>query len=272
MKLAVLMCVYAGDEINNFLTAYHSIKNQIGFSPDSINVYLHVDGKITNDFWKEIKALDVFVLLQSPDSVGLASGLNKLIHALGNENYIFRMDSDDISVHDRFLQQVRFMEDNTNVDFSGGSISEFIGCDTNIVYKRSYPTNHEEIFTQLPKSSPFAHVTVCFRRNIFKKIGVYPLEFGTNEDIAFWHSALSRGAITANIDTLLCCVRMDGAYERRSYKKAIGEFKVYANIARSRNILPIYALARLVFRLTPNVVTSFLYRSTLRNLFLCGRK
>ncbi|ENP8342184.1 glycosyltransferase [Vibrio harveyi] len=265
MEIAVLICVYAGDNLEHFKESIKSIKVQSKVC--TINIYLHIDGKIPDDMNTYIEQENFHCVVRSYPNAGLAIGLNKLIEQLGEEDFVFRMDADDIIVPGRFEYQLNYMNSHPEVDVSGGSISEFLGEETNIVSVRKYPLTDQKIQETLYRASPLAHVTVCFRRGYFEKFGVYPTSYQFNEDLALWIQSSQKHAVFGNIDKILVNVRMDGAYDRRRTSKAWPEFKLYAmhNIKHSR--VPIVPVARLIFRYFPKSIVKSIYNSPLRKLF-----
>ncbi|OEJ06917.1 hypothetical protein BHE89_19005 [Shigella sp. FC1967] len=50
----------------------------------------------------------------------------------------------------------------------------------------------KKFFKVIYKASPFAHVTICFRRTSLAKIGFYPVDYPLNEDIALWFSSFKK--------------------------------------------------------------------------------
>lgn len=265
-KDAVLVCVYKGDSLSDFKACINSIiKNKCR----AINIYLHVDGTICEAMSSYInESKDFYKIIYSNKPVGLARGLNKLIDQLEDEIYVFRMDADDLVLANRFKMQQEFMDRNRNVDLCGGEITEFEGSEKNITFRRTYPIEHRNIVAALTTHSPFAHVTICFRRDIFEKFGNYPTEYPLNEDIAYWFKLLKSGAIAANIPRELVAVRMDGAYERRKVSKAWPEFKVYWNVCMWQRKLPFKPLLRLLFRLFPAWLVEMVYKSFIRRLIV----
>ena len=267
-SIAFLVCVYKNDNYQHFyemLDSLQALDIPQGF--DS-RLYLHVDGVLDVQFIDLINRVSPFKLLISEEPVGLARGLNKLISILSDEDYFFRMDSDDLCHPSRIIQQLTFMDANPDIDFCGGAISEFIGTKKNQVTIRTYPRDDDSIRRQLVKGSPFAHVSICFRASFFSQYGNYPVEYPLNEDIAFWFQALKGGAKGANLNTILVYVRMDSAYSRRTYRKAITEFRVYREVARWSGKSLFYPLSRLIFRLLPVYVVKGIYNSKFRRLFL----
>jgi hypothetical protein len=266
--VAFLVCVYKKDDVRAFNEMVISI-NELELPPNvKVRVYLHIDGILPSEFDSTIEALSPFKVLQSKIPIGLAKGLNKLIGTLTDESYYFRMDSDDICYSDRVIKQIHFMDVNLNIDFCGGSISEFIGNKENQVNIRKYPSDRASILNKMPKGSPFAHVTVCFRAGFFEKFSFYPVDYPLNEDIALWYLSLQNGAQASNLEDILVHVRMDSAYGRRSFQKAVSELKVYKKIAHWQGRSFFYPYLRFVFRLFPVFLVEKIYNSKLRNYFL----
>lgn len=267
MDIGVLICVYGGDNLGHFREAIDSIKSEAINNELRINIYLHIDGDIPIEMNNYINSEGLFCVIGSSPNVGLAVGLNKLVKKIGSEEFIFRMDADDVVVPGRFQCQLRFMRRNPQVDISGGSIGEFLGDKSNVVNVRKYPLDNVNIQKTLFRASPLAHVTVCFRKGYFDRFGDYPTTSPLNEDIAYWMKSSNRNAIFGNVSDVLVNVRMDGAYDRRRSTKAFPEFKLYLfhNIKNLK--IPIVPFFRLLFRYFPRALVEIIYNSPIRKMF-----
>lgn len=266
MKCAFLICVYRNDDVEHLKEALLSVRSAAEKVGNDVRIYIHIDGEVSQDHLAVVEGCNPYKVVKSASNVGLAVGLNKLIGSLEGENYIFRMDADDICCLERISLQLDYMEANPEVDLVGGAIDEFVGDTVNVVAHRDYPNVAHANY--LPKGSPFAHVTICFRGDFFDRFGCYPTDYPLNEDIALWGEALLKGAVGHNIPSTLVQVRMDGAYNRRTLKKAKSELKVYLRICKQLKVFPFIPLARFGFRLMPVSLVSVLYRSPLRNKLL----
>lgn len=266
MKCAFLICIYRNDDVGHLKEALLSVRSAAVNAGIDTRIYIHIDGEVSQEHLAVVEGCNPYKVVKSDSNVGLAVGLNKLISTLDEEDYVFRMDADDICCLDRIIQQLDYMEANPEVDLLGGAIDEFVGNTSNIVAHRDYPIVARAEY--LPKGSPFAHVTICFRGDFFRKFGSYPIEYPLNEDIALWGEALLNGAVGHNIPSTLVQVRMDGAYSRRTLKKAKSELKVYLRICNRLKALPLMPILRFVFRLMPISMVKFFYRSPLRNKLL----
>lgn len=269
MRVAVLICVYKNNRLDWFKDAVDSLIFQ---SYKDINIYLGIDGELSDEMNHYIDIVSVFYkVFRSETNIGLANMLNKLIMELEDEKYVFRMDSDDIALSDRFIDQINFMEVNLDVGICGMSIEEFY--DDSSMQIRSYPTTHEALKNAMHKSSPFAHPTVCFRGYILRDVlKSYPTNYYLCEDIAMWFKALELGVRFANIDKVGLKYRVqDSFYNRRSRSKALSEFKIYIKGVKQNfgiSIKLIAPILRLLIRLTPYWLNKWIYKSKLRQKFL----
>ena len=152
----------------------HSLLNQT-IKPEQI--VLVRDGIVYEELQNTIDKYvndypDTFTYLPLETNGGLGNALRYGLPYCRNE-LIGRMDTDDISVSDRFEKQLEFMKNNPDVDVVGGNISEFTNDPTKIVDYRIVPQTHEDICLYLKSRSPFNHVTVMFKKSALEKAGSY---------------------------------------------------------------------------------------------------
>ena len=109
MDFSVLMSVYKNDDPNFFEEALNSISTNQSFKPKQVVIV--EDGpvnSIIDDVIEKVKIKNKkieFTILSKKKNEGLASALNDGIN-LCKYDWIARMDSDDISVDDRFEKQI----------------------------------------------------------------------------------------------------------------------------------------------------------------------
>ena len=119
------------------------------------------------------------------DNQGLVCSLNRGC-GLARGKYIARMDADDISVRDRLLWQVDFMEQHPGVAVVGGAIERINSSGDGLEIKR-YATGDDEIKTALARNrSELPHPAVLIRREIFCSVGGYRTAFVDAEDYDLW--------------------------------------------------------------------------------------
>ncbi len=190
--LAVVMCVYQGDNDKHFFEALNSLKNNQKFINEII---ISVNGPISSykkniikTLKKELNILPIYI----PSNLGIAKGLNLAI-LKSNSEWIIRFDSDDICEKNRF----KFINEKINkygnkYDVMGTYIQEFITTKKNLISVRKVPLSNNEIKKRLLYANPMNHVSVFFKKSItykFRDEPFYPLIDGF-EDYALWAKLL----------------------------------------------------------------------------------
>ncbi len=269
INIAVLISVYRNDNSELFYNALQSIINQKLPANFVTRIYLGVDGPIDSELESVIECSKghIYYTLRSLSNIGLAAILNKLIQHLNNETLIFRMDSDDISMPDRFISQINFLNDHPDVDIVGTDIIE-IDVVSNIQRIVSFAIDHDDAIRKIPLRVPVAHPTVCFRRHVFSLVPQYP-HINGNEDIAMWFACINKGLRFGNVHTpLLKFTINQNFWSRRSFSKSVSEFHCYCfGIWKMHKLtwLYIFPFIRLLVRLSPQWVSKFLYYSKIRS-------
>ena len=171
MKYSVLMSVYKNDNPEFLKIALESIYEKQTRKPDEIVVVF--DGELTDELYavlnkfRENKENVVFYYPQETNQ-GLGEALR-----IGSEkctgDYIFRMDSDDISVPERFEKQINYIENNSEIDVLGATIGEFNNTPNEELRLRVCPEKHNDIMRMGKKRNPMNHVTVCIKRTALER-------------------------------------------------------------------------------------------------------
>jgi glycosyltransferase involved in cell wall biosynthesis len=120
-------------------------------------------------------------LINNCKNIGLVPTLNQGLK-LACGKYIVRMDCDDISLPNRLMSQVKFMEVNPDIVVSGGWIKT-IGKPSKTL---KYPNDPVTIKAQLIFDCPIAHPTVILRSDIIKNEFSYSEEYSHAEDYDLW--------------------------------------------------------------------------------------
>ena len=222
-KITVIMSVYNAQTYLN--EAIESILNQ-SFSD--------FEFLIINDCSEDDtrKILDGFArqdhrikLLTNKKNLGLTKNLNRLVQ-MSNGEYIARMDADDISLSERFKEQIDYFESHTDIDITG-TYSQNISSEGKVIGERKVPHTHEEITKLLPKLNPLSHPTVMFRTSALKRIGGYNERYKTSQDFHLWFKATGHGLKINNIPKVLFQYRMNDSYvSRKSFQYRLNEFKI----------------------------------------------
>ncbi|MBU9713495.1 glycosyltransferase [Evansella tamaricis] len=258
--LTVGIPFHNGSNVNHLKTAIDSIIEQ-SLSPDVI--HLLQDGPVS-DLHTELigeykKKVPNVIHLKTEKNSGLPTILNLSI-LNSNTKYYARMDGDDISVNDRLLKQIGFLEKHQNVGIVGTWAYEFKEDITNELFLKRMPVENAEMKKFFHYRSPFIHPSVIFRREIFSKIGIYNTEFYTSQDTELWARALKKGIIVANINEPLIYYRSVNVEKKRGSWKSVcriakAQFS-YNTLSPMHNLLKIGSI---VFRLLPNLVKKWCY-------------
>lgn len=228
MKFSVLMSVYGKDDISFFADALRSVTIDQTVKPTQVVVV--EDGPVDSAIDEIINTLAnqcpqiEFTILPKEKNEGLAAALNDGID-LCKYNWIARMDSDDISVKDRFEKQILFIKEHNSVDVIGGAIAEFINKPGDIDSERHVGLSNDAIKNMAKHRTPMNHVSVMYRRDTIASIGGYCENFGKLEDYKLWVDLLSNNIEMANLDSVLVHVRIgNGFISRRSNKSEINDW------------------------------------------------
>ena len=274
MSVSVLMSVYKSENPAYLDCALKSVWDDQTVKPSQI--VLVKDGPLGEELEAVIckwgkKLGNVITLLKNEKNQGLTKSLNKGVGAVTGD-LIARMDSDDISLPERFEQQVKFFDEHPDIDIVGGSLREFNEKNPELCV-RHYPQTHEEVVKYMCKACPLAHPTVMMRKRIFDEGLRYNEKYRMSQDIALWYDAVMAGYKIANLSEITINFRSQGdVFKRRSRAKAWNEFKIYMEgIYRMNGLFTIkyrYPIMRLCFRLMPPTIVKKIYGSSIRSRFL----
>lgn len=154
---------------------------------------------------KEYVNKDNRIVLISRENKGLPYSLNEGI-SKARGKYIARMDSDDISLPNRFEEQFYFMERNLDIGVCGTATIGFTSYRDNILH--ILPKNDELIKTELLFSTPFSHPTVMIRKSlIFKYNLCYNEKYLQSQDYELW-TRMAEYTDMANLPTPLLRYRI----------------------------------------------------------------
>jgi glycosyltransferase involved in cell wall biosynthesis len=269
--LVVGMAVYSQDMLSWVEQAVTSILNQT--YKDYIFVIV-IDGDTSAEILTFLTNLGssngCVVIVTSELNVGLSSCMNFVIdwatssHMLSSIKYFFRMDSDDISLPNRFSNQIAFFENNPKVDILGTSLIEINEIGKK-VGKRKLPISHGEILRVFPRRCAINHPTVAIRFRVFNESFRYKEGLKNTQDYFFWIDLLAAGYRFANLsEPLLEFRRVNDFYKRRGLSKSLNEFKArfYAMKKLNRYTIGnvVYAFAVLFLRLMPAKVVKLAYK------------
>ena len=263
MNFSVLMSIYKKEEPKYFNRAMQSIWDEQTVKPDEI--VLVQDGPLTDglhkaiDEWKA-KIGEVFKTVPLEKNVGLGEALNAGIKHCSYE-LIARMDTDDISIPNRFEKQLKAFENN-DIDICSSWVSEFDSDENEIISYRKLPEKHNEIIVYSKMRSPINHPAVMYKKSIVEKAGGYKHMLWM-EDYYLWARMLLSGAKFYNIQEPLVNMRAGyGQLERRGgFKYAIEEFKFLNKLKKIGYLTTIEYLKNILIKVPIRLLPKELLKS-----------
>lgn len=213
-SFSVLMAVYYKDD-PFFLE--QSLKSLYDQSFKAKQVVLICDGQLNENLDEVIArfiSLLPISLIRLENNIGLGNALNIGLKYCTCD-WVFRMDSDDISRLNRFEIQSDFILKNPEVGLVGGAISEFIDFGVPIG-KRIVPSSDSDIRKTMAYYSPLNHVTVAFKKDRVIEVGGYEGGQNFQEDYYLWLKLAATDLVFHNIPDVLVDVRVgDNMLSRR---------------------------------------------------------
>ncbi len=265
-KFSVLISVYIKEKPSNLNEALLSIYHNQFLKPDEI--VLVKDGPLTMELdfvinqW-EANLPGIFKIYALEYNSGLANALN---FGLSKCNYdiVARMDSDDVSLPNRFFDQMYFLDSNPKISVLSSYIEEYDSSMNFSLGIRKLPLCHSSIFNFAKRRNPISHPVVIFRKNAILEVGGYPV-FNKAQDFALWSLLLVRGFKFANLNVVHLKMRsgtlmmnrrgidyLKNEYKILRFQKEIGFINLYDFIF---NIF-----IRAFFRIQPNFIKIILYK------------
>ncbi len=178
-KVSVLMPVYNTNE-KYLLESIESILSQ---TYKNFELIILDDNSTDKNLEKIIKSYqdDRILYVRNEQNLGISLSRNKLLD-LATGEYLAVMDHDDISLKDRFVKQVEFLDSNPNVGV--------VGCYVNYMQKNkkiTYPVNNKEIQEALFFGCCICHPASMIRKSVLVDNNLkYESEFSPSEDYALW--------------------------------------------------------------------------------------
>ena len=271
LGFSVLLSLYHKENFLALDQCFQSIWKDQTIQPDEIILVL--DGPIGEELsqcvqkWQQIigKSLSVIPLSQN---VGLGKALNKGLEHCSNE-WVFRMDTDDISKPDRFKKQIQFIKKNPEVVLFSGQILEFNENPSDADILKSVPTEHTDIIKFAQKRSPFNHMTVAYKKSVIEAVGGYQHHLFM-EDYNLWLRVIGAGYRVGNHPDILLYARVgNGMHARRKGLEYVNSELQLLKLKKELKLQdPIHAnilfLLRSSFRLLPSSLLGKIYNTFLR--------
>ncbi|ULJ68755.1 glycosyltransferase [Wielerella bovis] len=265
LNFSVLLSLYHQEQPENLRQCLTSLREQTVRADEIIIVF---DGTISPELENivhDFQAALPIHIFRLPHNVGLGKALNIGIQHCTHE-WIFRMDTDDIAVANRFALQTEFLAQHPHVQLLGGQISEFDDAQPNKQPEnRIVPQTHDEIIQFSKKRNPFNHMTVAYRKTAVQAAGGYQHHWYM-EDYNLWLRMLANGVQAANLPDILVHARTGAAMlqRRRGWQYMVSEWQLCSlkrrlNVQNHASAL-YYFILRTLPRLLPTSCLKFAYR------------
>lgn len=271
MNFSVLLSLYYKENPSALDQCFQSIWNDQRIHPNEIVLVL--DGPIGDQLsqivlsWQR-KIGENLKVIPLEQNIGLGNALNQGLKYCSNE-WVFRMDTDDICTPDRFEKQLAFIECNPDVVLFGGQVLEFEKEPKDSQVLKFVPTTNDEIRQFAQKRCPFNHMTVAYKKSIINELGGYQHHLFM-EDYNLWLRVIGAGYLVANLPDIVLYARVgNGMHARRKGLEYIKSEKQLLNLKKQLKLQnPIHAnmlfLIRSAFRLMPSSLLGKIYNTFLR--------
>lgn len=271
MNFSILMSLYFKETPFFLNQCFESI--WINQTIHSNEIILVLDGPVSVelqhcvDLWQD-KIGEVLKVIPLSENVGLGKALNEGLKHCSNE-WIFRMDTDDICMPDRFEKQIKFIKDTPDVVLFSGQILEFENDPKDLGVIKSVPLTHEEILKFCQIRSPFNHMTVAYKKTVIDEVGGYQHHLFM-EDYNLWLRVIGAGYGVGNHPDVLLYARVgNGMHARRKGLEYIKSERQLLKLKKELKLQnPIHAnilfLVRSAFRLMPSSFLGKIYNTFLR--------
>lgn len=268
---SVLMSVYSGENAEFFAQSLESLYVQT-YPADEI--VLVCDGELNDALDKVIaeyseKFSDRLKVHRLDSHGGTAKCANTGLALCKNE-YIMKMDSDDICLENRAEKQMTYIAEHPDVSILGSYIREFNSDTGEDIATRCPPTENDEIRKFAKRRAPFNNQTLVYRKSLALSIGGYSEELERCEDYDFMVRMLIEGAIAANIPEVLVRYRVTSGNlnRRRNWRNTKSFIAVRKKIRKmgfsSFADFLIPCAGQIILFIIPSCITGFLYKKLLR--------
>ena len=268
-KYSILMSVYYKDNPEWLNQSIESMLNQTIKTNDFVIVK---DGPLPSKLDEIIKKhvsknINIFNIIELKENRGLGEALKIGLEMCKNE-WIARMDADDISIPERIEKQLEIIN-LKDIDIIGSNVAEFSDEITNIEAYKTLPEHDNKIKEYIKTRNPFAHPSVMFKKSKILDSGNYRNCY-LCEDYDMWIRLAKNGAKCYNVQENLVYMRInDDFYKKRGgikYLKSILKLKTeqYKCGFFSLKDYIKTSSASIVSCLLPNKIREILYKKLLR--------
>lgn len=149
-------------------------------------------------------------ILRLERNQGIASALNYGIQHAQQHGYVYacRLDVGDIAYPERVSAQLRYMDNNTDVDILGAA-ARVVPTNGEPAYIHGSFRDAHHLRSYLPRNAPFKHSTFFMRLASLRKVGAYSIRYRAAEDYELLLRYNRLGRIASLPDVLVDYVESD---------------------------------------------------------------
>ncbi|MGN0505288.1 MAG: glycosyltransferase [Lachnospiraceae bacterium] len=269
-KYSVLMSLYWRERPEYLRESLDSIIAQT-IMPDEIVIVK--DGPLGDTLENVLseyvqKYPDLFHFVDRPNNGGFGLALHDGVLACRNE-WIARMDTDDIADKHRVEVQLGVIREHPELDMVGSVYYEFLGDFSHLILRES-PESNDMLIKFMHRRNPFGHDSLMLRKSKVLEAGNYESETRF-EDYGLWIRMALKNAKMYNIQKPLLYVRgTKDYYSRRGgfqyMRQNISFFRKYQKKGFFTRKDCIISLAlRCLVCLMPNSIRTWVYEYFLRS-------
>lgn len=207
-KFSVLMSIYKSEKPEYLRKALDSVLHQTLMPSEIVMVK---DGPLTTELESVLeeyaRKYGIFKFVPLATNHGLGLALRAGVPECSYE-YIARMDTDDISLPERFERQMKYLHEHPDISLLGTWCTEFSTDENHPDTVTKLPQTNEAILAFSKRRNPLRHVTVMFKKTAVLNSGNYR-HFLWFEDYDLFVRMLHHGCKAANLPEALVSVRAD---------------------------------------------------------------
>jgi glycosyltransferase involved in cell wall biosynthesis len=269
-NFSVLICVYYKEKAEYFEQALNSILKQ---SIPPSEIVLVKDGLLNTELDGVIEKFaanfSCFKIVSLSKNVGLGNALHEGLKHCSFE-LVARMDSDDISMFNRFEIQLNFFKEHSELSVVGGFMCEFENNRNNSNRINSAPVGDNAAIRRYARfRNPLNHPTVMFKKSHVLNVGSY-IEISLFEDYYLWLRLLNKNYKINNLKEILVDFRVgkDLIGRRHGFKYALKELFFFNKCRKEKlitsSVFIIQVVTRIPLRLIPKIILRNIYALLLR--------
>jgi len=178
-RVSVLMSVYNGE-----LYLTEAIDSILGQTFTDFEFIIINDGSTDRTGSILRGYTDARIQVFEQTNMGLTRSLNRGI-SLARGEYVARMDADDISMPERLVKQVAFLDAHPEIGVLG-TACRIVDEVSHREWEMHPPLSDKQIRRHLIRGNPFVHSSVMMRKSVFQAIGGYDEAYPYVQDYELW--------------------------------------------------------------------------------------